>query len=371
MTDQNKFLLILTSILALFVSVIGYELQQYRTGDKYTDAVDKVILSTVAVNITTKNPEHLQAAQQRGLLGHGTGIIFKHDNKDVYVVTNYHVIEKAITLPDYISIKINAPLNTYEYDTTIVGYDKVTDVAVLKYETLENEEIKPLKFAKNTQDIKHGTEVISVGHGLGLFWSASKGTINGKNRLQLMPLVMMLQHDAVINKGHSGGPLTDLNGNILGINTMILAPDKSTWAGVSMAVPAWQVERSIRHILKSGQVLYPEYDWTMENVGLEHIVETQKYFKNRDERSFARIKDIEPDSPSFKAGLKVGDYITEIDGEDALHIIQIIQRILKKDPWQEIIITVVRDGKTIKIPYQLQRLDLEGITPTVVPLKEE
>lgn len=353
------------------ISVATYQSKYWYSGAAVVDLADRIIDSTVIVSTDTVKLEDRQQAGRSGVIGHGTGFFIKITEEHAWVLTNHHVIESYEKLgPELIKIMIKAPGRPWDYQAELVGFDKVTDLAVLKIKKIDQEDWKALKWADTWEDaIDYGQAVLTVGHGLGQFWSVSRGVITGKDRITNAPFNFMIQHDAMINQGHSGGPLVNNRGNVIGVNTLLLSPGKS-WSGVSLAVVGWQAQRSIGQIMEKGFVTYPEYEFTIDMITLDEARAQDKINEGDvKKRSYIKIVEVPEDSRAYKAGLMPGDIILKVGDNRAHHVVIWLENILKRSENEIIKLTVLRDYKEkIVISYELNRLDIEGLTPKIVPL---
>jgi len=357
-----------------FISLISfatYQSKYWSSGNAVVDLADKIILSTVIVSTDTIDEKYKQEAASRGLLGQGTGFFIEVTDTHAWVLTNHHVIESYIKLgSNLLKLKVKAAGRPWGYDAELVGIDKVTDLAILKIAKKDNEEWTALKWGDTWEDaIEYGQAVLTVGHGLGQYWSVSKGVITGKDRITNAPFNFMIQHDAMINQGHSGGPLVNNKGEVIGVNTMLLSPGKS-WSGVSLAVVGWQAQRSIDQIMKKGFVTYPEYDFTIDLVTLEEAQKQDEFNKGDvKKRSYIKIAEVPKDGKAEEAGFKDNDIILKVDSNRAHHVVIWLENILGKEADEVIAITVLRDfNQIIVLNYKLNRLDIKGLTPDIVPL---
>ena len=227
--------------------------------------------------------------------GLGSGFIYKNTG---LIVTNFHVIENA----DEIEIVLH---NEKKYKANIVGTDKRTDVALLKINS--DEKLKSLNIGKS-ENLKIGQWVVAIGNPLGLGTTVTTGIISAKGRYVdgLGTYVDFIQTDAALNKGNSGGPLFDLNGNVIGVNTAIAARGQ----GIGFAIPIDTVVDIVEQLRINGKV---ERGWlgvVIQSISPE-IAESLK-LKNTDG---ALVSEILEGSPALKSGLKRRDIIISVDGK--------------------------------------------------------
>lgn len=215
--------------------------------------------------------------------GLGTGWLLNEN----YIVTNYHVIEDSEAL-------MIAPENgKMEYEAELVYGDKISDIAVIRLKDWEKfkkeNEISYLKIA-GKDSINDADPVYSIGHPWGLSWTISKGIVSSEMRRVSSAPGYMIQTDAHIFNGNSGGPLLNESGEVIGVNNSMIA---NTGGSFGMAIPAPMVRKVLRDLEK-----YNEVRWCVIGVLLEDGL---------------KIKEIVADSPAEKAGLLPGDIITEIN----------------------------------------------------------
>lgn len=274
--------------------------------------------------------------------GIGSGVIYQRTQNEAYIVTNNHVIEGAS------SIKVQLH-NSKQVSAELVGTDSLTDIAVLKIKN--RNDIKAIDFADSSK-VKTGDSVFAMGNPLGLEFantvtsgiiSASERTIDaetsaGSNK------VTVLQTDAAINPGNSGGALVDINGNLVGINSMkISAPQVE---GIGFAIPSNEVKLVIEQLVKNGEVKRPSVGIGMLNVS-DIPASYQKQFKVDSGVYVAEVQRSQID-------LKRGDIITKVDDQDVENDSDLRSYLYKnKKPGDSVTFTIIRDGKSQKVNVSL------------------
>jgi serine protease Do len=273
----------------------------------------------------------------------GSGVIISEDG---YILTNNHVIKDA----NIIKIKLYG--SKEEFDAKVIGKDPKIDIALLKIDAK-----KPLPFAPlgDSDELEVGDWVIAIGNPFGLSHTVTKGIVSAKGRvIGSGPYDDFIQTDAPINFGNSGGPLFNLKGEIVGINTAIISGGQ----GIGFAVPINMV-KAVLPQLKEGKIvrawlgvrIQPITKEIMESFGLDSI-------------EGALIAEVLKNSPAEKAGLKEGDVIIEVDGkkvEDSNHLPKIIAFY---QPEQKVEIVYIRDKKKTKVQVTLGKTgDTEEISP--------
>ena len=191
----------------------------------------------------------LIATKGEDLSGFGSGFFISADG---YVVTNYHVVhrEKEIDIWFYDE---EDPRN---YTGEVVGIDPVADLAVLKMDLREDQiPVSYLTFESFKDDIRVGDQIFSIGHMMGLDWTITAGVIGHVNRTSpTTAIVRLIQHDAIINRGNSGGPVVNLRGNVVAVNSVARFDEKGNSMGVSHGVRGDHAARSVIQILNTGKV---------------------------------------------------------------------------------------------------------------------
>tara|TARA_B100000989_G_scaffold288736_1_gene259757 strand:- start:4512 stop:5921 length:1410 start_codon:yes stop_codon:yes gene_type:complete len=237
-----------------------------------------------------------QSPQKRKASALGSGFVIDENGT---VITNNHVIKGA----EDIVVRFS---NDKEYKAEIIGADPLSDVAVLKI--VSNDKFKPVKFA-DSDKARIGEWVIAIGNPFGLGGTVTTGIISARNRnIGLSRYEDFIQTDASINTGNSGGPLFNLDGDVIGINTAILGQSGSI--GIGFAIPSNSAKRVIDQLIKFGETKRGWLGVRIQNVTKE-IADVEKLDKARG----ALVASVAPGSPSDKGGIKDGDIILEFDNK--------------------------------------------------------
>ena len=227
----------------------------------------------------------------------GSGFII--DNKGT-VVTNNHVISGA----DDILVKVGDK----EYKAKVIGADPYMDIAVLKMET--KDQFKPVSFG-DSDKARVGDWAVAIGNPFGLGGTVTAGIISARNRdINLTRYDDFIQTDASINQGNSGGPLFNLKGEVIGINTAIIAPGQSGSIGIGFAIPANAASNVIDQLIKFGETKRGWLGVRIQEVTKE-IADVEKLKKPQG----ALVASVGENSPADKAGIKAGDIILNFDGK--------------------------------------------------------
>ena len=241
--------------------------------------------------------KEFQRPTERKASSLGSGFIIKENG---IVITNNHVIANA----DDILIK----LDTKEYKAKVIGADPYMDIAVLKMET--KDKFIPVKFG-DSDKARVGDWVIAIGNPFGLGGTVTSGIISARNRdINLTRYDDFIQTDASINQGNSGGPLFNLKGEVVGINTAIIAPGQTGSIGIGFAIPANAASNVIDQLINFGETRRGWLGVRIQEVTKE-IAEAVKLKKPEG----ALVASVGEKSPADKAGVKAGDIILEFDGK--------------------------------------------------------
>ena len=273
--------------------------------------------------------------------GLGSGFIVKVDKKKklVYIMTNNHVVENAT------NIKVQFK-NKKVLTGKIVGTDKLSDVAIVSVKFKDGIE----KFAEkhvlqlgDSDKLRQGMTVIAIGSPLGLEYTVTEGIISALDRsLEGHPGEGFIQTDAAINPGNSGGPLVNIKGEVVGINTAIIAGAQ----GLGFAVPISQAKWVMNEILKYGKVRRGKLGVVIQPL----TPELAKYFGID---YGVIVAEVQENSPASKAGIKSGDIIIAVNGKKVEDANDLQKYIMRNPPGTEVTVTVLRDGKRKNIKVKL------------------
>lgn len=347
-------LLLLVSTVSLISYYIGIYNQRHPDLQKLST---NIMLSTVVVQVTTVDPDMERLAQASGQTGSGSGFFVKVDDEHAWIVTNHHVVESFIAYPAQLKINVLTADRPWTYRAELIGSDVMSDIAVIKIKKKDMEyNWKALKWADEDSYLE-GEPVLTIGHGLNLQWTVTTGIISALDRIQFQPLQFMLQHDAVINQGNSGGPLVNYSGEVVGVNNMIISPSlgrmRKGWDGIALAIAGWQAERAVNMILETGKVEYPRFaGFSIVNPTIEEAQHVHNTLGAR-HRSYAKISDVDETMEAYKNGMRNGDIMTAVDGKEVWGLIHFIKECMHRKPGDVIKITLLRGIKSITIDYTL------------------
>ncbi len=277
----------------------------------------------------------------------GSGFIVSADG---YILTNRHVIEGAT----HVTVKL---LDGRSFDAAIVGSDKDTDVGVLKIEATQ---LTPSALG-SSDAVRVGEWVLAIGNPLGsdLTFSVTQGIVSAKGRGVLDPndrnekqIADFIQTDAAINRGNSGGPLVNVRGEVIGINSAI-ASFTGYFAGYAFAVPIDLARNVMNQIIRNGKVTRAALGVSVQDVSAEDAA----YLGLESMEGVVVSAFAGEDSPARRAGLEVGDVITGVEGRPVRYVAQLQQAIAFREPGTPVTITVHRSSgqkeitvRTIAIP---------------------
>lgn len=278
----------------------------------------------------------------------GSGVIIDADGT---ILTNNHVVKGAST----ITVKLN---DETEVPASIVGQDPQTDLAVIRIET--KQPLVAATFA-DSDKVEVGQWCIAVGNPLGLEQTVTVGVVSalGRSGIGATAIEDFIQTDASINPGNSGGPLVDLNGRVIGINTLIF---NAPGSGIGFAIPSSMASRIARQIIKSGKVQRPYLGITMQPVTKELAL----HYDLKD-REGAVVIQLAEGSPAQKAGLKPMDIIRSIDGKKMKNTNDVQKYVLAKEIGSKIELELLRDGGKKNLSIKLERMpDTYGLAANEV-----
>jgi len=269
----------------------------------------------------------------------GSGFIIKEDG---IVITNNHVIANA----EDILIRVGDK----EYKAEVIGADPYMDLAVLKMKTKDN--FKPVSFGDSSK-ARVGDWVVAIGNPFGLGGTVTSGIISARNRqIGLTRYEDFIQTDASINQGNSGGPLFNLKGEVIGVNTAIIAPGQSGSIGIGFAIPANAASNVIEQLLKFGETKRGWLGVRIQEVTKE-IADVEKLKKPEG----ALVASVGKNSPAEKAGIKAGDIILEFDGKKINTMKKLPNVVASTEVGKSVELKIWRNKKLISKRLTLGRLE--------------
>jgi serine protease Do len=274
----------------------------------------------------------------RPAMSMGSGFFVSDDG---YVVTNNHVVNKGETMTVILD-------DGTEYSAKVIGTDDKTDLALLKVDGADRK-FTYVKFASGESRV--GDWVVAVGNPFGLGGTVTAGIVSARGReIGAGPYDDFLQIDAAVNRGNSGGPAFNLNGEVIGVNTAIFSPSGGN-VGIAFAIPASTAERIIGNLKDHGSVVR---GWL--GVQIQNITQDIAESLGLKEAKGALISEPQESGPGLKAGLRSGDAITAIDGKEVLSPRDLATRIAGMAPGTKVKVTYWRDGKSNDLDVTLGTL---------------
>jgi len=347
--------------LVIILLIFPVSLSQSKTiPNSFADLAEKLMPSVVNISTTqtiktTSNPfpfqfppgspfedmfKEFNKPTERKATALGSGFII---DKKGLVVTNNHVIQGA----EDIVVTFN---DKTEYKAKVIGKDPYMDLAVLEIES--KEKFQPVSFG-DSDKARIGDWVIAIGNPFGFGGTVTSGIISSRNRdIGLTRYDDFIQTDASINQGNSGGPLFDLNGKVIGINTAIIAPGASGSIGIGFAIPSNPASKVIDQLIKYGETKRGWLGVRIQQVTKE-IAEVEKLEKPEG----ALIASVAEKSPADKGGIKAGDIILEFDGKKIDTMRTLPKLVAQTEVGKKVVVKIWRNQKLISKKVILGRLE--------------
>lgn len=303
-------------------------------------AVDKVYDATVVVQ-TSKNGTPVST---------GTGFVYKVDGSTAYVMTNNHVVSGG----DSAKVIFSDGTDT---DTKILGGDTYADIAVL---TVPSSSIKQVATIGNTENLKLGDTTFAVGAPLGDTYSGTvtKGILSGKDRLVEVSFsgttsdyyMKVLQTDAALNPGNSGGPLCNINGEVIGVNSLKLTQEQTSTSsysveGMGFAIPIEDALYYAEVIEEGGSVKRPYIGISMLDITNSYYLWQAGITIPKGVKDGVAVIEVVSSSPAAKSGLQKGDIIIKLGNEKISSVAKLRYELYKHSPGDKIDVTYNRSGK--------------------------
>ena len=326
--------------------------------ESFADLAEKLMPSVVNISttqtiVTNINPfpfefppgspfedmfKEFNTPQKRKASALGSGFII--DAKGI-VVTNNHVIQGA----EDIMVTVNGEK---EYEAKIIGADPLSDLAVLEIQS--KDKFVPVKFG-DSDKARIGDWVIAIGNPYGFGGTVTAGIISARNRsIGLSRYEDYIQTDASINQGNSGGPLFDMNGDVIGINTAILGQSGSI--GIGFSIPSNSAKKVINQLIEFGETKRGWLGVRIQNVTKE-IADVEKLDKPRG----ALVASVAENSPSDKAGIKAGDIILEFNGILIKEMKELPRIVAQTEVGKTVEVKIWRNEKELTKKIKLGRLE--------------
>jgi len=324
---QNSFRAISSRVLPATVKVDVIEIQTQQAPGGTTPPLFDFFFG---------KPDQGGNQQQFQTEGLGSGVIVRHDGSTYYVLTNAHVAGQASS----IQVTLN---DGRKFAGKLVGADTRMDLALVSFQSTATDIAVATLGDSNTVHV--GDWVLAIGSPYGLQSTVTAGIISALHRRGGPDgnISDFIQTDAAINRGNSGGPLVDLNGDVIGINTWITSQTGGS-IGLGFAIPIDNVKKAIGDFIAKGKVVY---GWL--GVQISDVSEELAKQMNVDSRNGAIIRNVFRGSPADKAGLLPGDFVTAINGQDIHNSDDLNIAIGNLPVGQKGVFKVIRDGKPVEL----------------------
>ena len=345
-------------LLVIFCFISNIEVNAKNAPSSFADLAEKLMPSVVNISTTqtikTKsNPfpfqfppgspfgemfKDFEKPTERKATSLGSGFVIK---KNGTVITNNHVIANA----EDIIVRVN----NKEYAAKVIGADPYSDIAVLKIETSDS--FKIVDFG-NSDKARVGDWVVAIGNPFGLGGTVTSGIISARNRdINLTRYDDFIQTDASINQGNSGGPLFNLEGDVIGINTAILSPSGAN-SGIGFAIPANYASTIIDQLIKYGET---KRGWL--GVRIQEVTKEIATVAGLEEPKGAFIGGVSEGSPAEKGKMKSGDIVLEFDGQKIKTMRSLPKVVANTKPNKKVNVKVWRDKKMKTLRLTLGRME--------------
>lgn len=311
----------------------------------YKNTKDSIvnIRTKKTVTVNTYNPlEELLFGRSGGVEKResgalGSGFVVSEDG---YIVTNNHVVSNA----DEIFVKFS---DGREYRTKLIGTSPEVDIAVLKIEA--NEKFKPLEFS-DSDKIEIGQWSIAFGNPMGLNDSMTVGVISasGRSSLGIEEIENFIQTDAAINQGNSGGPLIDINGKVIGVNTAILSTSGGS-VGLGFAIPS-----NLASVVKDSIIATGKFEKPYIGVYLNNLDSEKIKALNIKSTNGVLIAKVVADGSAARAGIQANDVIVAVNGKAVNSAGAFIGELAAKKVGESVELSVIRNSQTVKIRVTLE-----------------
>ena len=308
-----------------------------------SSSVDKVYDSTVMV-LTSLDGKTVST---------GTGFIYKINGNKTYIITNNHVIADGNT----VQVEFND--NNKKIDATIVGGDKYADIAVLTIDTKEG--YQAVEIGDN-EELKLGDTIFTIGTPMGENYkgTVTKGILSGKDRMVDVSVststaadyyMKVIQIDAAVNPGNSGGPLCDVSGKVIGVISLKIVEDRVE--GMGFAIPIEDALKYAQTIETGGSITRPYIGISMLDLNQEYYLWQNRIILPEEAEDGVAVISVEKGSPAEKAGLKKGDIIFQINGDHTGNIAEFRYELYRHEVGETVEVTFYRNNKITRAKVTL------------------
>ena len=356
---KQKVIYIVSIIIAIFVGVIATVLVlKFVPGTK--EVVNRTVkdvsieeTNTIKESITKiKDAVVVIEAYKNGQkISQGSGFVYKKEDQKGYVLTNHHVIDDA----DEIKVVNN---NDQSVDAKLLGSDELSDLTVLSID--ESAVMDVATFGKS-DNVEVGDTVFTVGTPLGNEYkgTVTKGILSGKNRLVSVDttsggfVMEVLQTDAAMNPGNSGGPLVNINGEVIGVNSLKLVEDEIE--GMGFAIPSELVQTELESLEQGKEIVRPKLGVEFTDLSNSYLLYRSGIMIDKDIDQGIVVVSVSKGTPASDAGLQTGDVITEMDGTEVESTSHFRYLLYKHKVGDTVTIKYIRNGNTEEVKLHLNQ----------------
>ncbi|MEN3028943.1 MAG: Do family serine endopeptidase [Aquificaceae bacterium] len=295
---------------------------------------------TANIEVPFPFPFQMPSPERRSL---GSGVIIDYRKGKFYILTNSHVVQNSR------AIRVRFDRHT-EKRAKLVGTDPKTDVAVIEVDDrdIPNPESRVARLGDSDR-LKVGQLVIAIGNPYGLERTVTVGVISALRRaIGITQYESFIQTDAAINPGNSGGPLVNIRGEVIGVNTAILAEGQGLGFAIPINLARWVADQ----LIEKGRVIRGWLGVVIQDISPEMA-------ENLGVKEGVIIAQIMPGSPADRGGLKVGDIVVEVDGQKVSEVRELQFKIMKTEPGKEVSLKVIREGKGLVLKTKVGEMPEE------------
>ncbi|MBR4375000.1 MAG: Do family serine endopeptidase [Treponema sp.] len=333
---QSSFRTISSGVLPSVVEIDVTEKTTYSATSPFDD------LPFFFFGIPNQEDSNKGRTRERIQQGLGSGVIVRRTGNTVYVLTNNHVAGKA----DSIKVKLN---DGQEFDGKLVGADARQDIALVSFEAQSDSNIVVAALG-NSDEVQTGDICLAMGAPLGYSQSVTQGIVSatGRSGTQIGNMNDFIQTDAAINQGNSGGPLVNIYGEVIGINTWI-ASNSGGSVGLGFSIPINSIKTAIDSFIANGKITY---GWL--GVSLSDITEKYKENLGVKGKHGAFASQLIIDSPAHKGGLQAGDFIIELNGKKMKSQAELMREVGYLPAGKIAEFKVIRNGKEVSLKIKIE-----------------
>ena len=356
---KQKFIYVLSIIIAIFIGIIVTVLAfKFIPGTK--EIVNRTV-KDVSIEETNTIKESIAKIKDAVVViesykngqkfSQGSGFVYKKEDKKGYILTNHHVIEGA----DEIKVVNN---NDQSVTAKLLGSDELSDLAVL---SIDEDAVMDVATFGSSEKVEVGDTVFTVGTPLGNEYkgTVTKGILSGKNRLVSVDtttggsVMEVLQTDAAMNPGNSGGPLVNINGEVIGVNSLKLVEDEIE--GMGFAIPIELVQSELESLEQGKEIVRPKLGVEFTDLSNSYLLYRSGIMIDKDIKQGIVVVTVSKDTPASDAGLQAGDVITEMDGTKVESTSHFRYLLYKHKVGDTVNIKYIRDGKTEEVKLHLNK----------------